>query len=121
MHVPQMTRRLIAFDTDGRMIGIRDNLKFMQFTGLRDRTNREIYDGDIVVTSNDGADGCDRWAECDYGFAVVEFTLAYGVKFIQNNYCWSWDDENSVYAIQYLRVVGNKYENPELLNGNRKP
>jgi hypothetical protein len=79
-----------------------------QFTGLHDKNGKEIYEGDILATSNDGSDGCDEWDseimgvvewdECSAGFVGVPER-----------------SEESIYDSRYVTVIGNIYENPELL------
>jgi len=96
---------------------------YMQYTGLKDKRGKEIYEGDILATSNDGKDGADKWGKKDNGFTIVQW----------NDFCdswtgseWNWDKpdkENgtggveSIYDISYCEVIGNIYENPELLGG----
>lgn len=80
----------------------------MQFTGFRDKTGKEIYEGDILATSNDGSDGCYEWEseimgavewdECSAGFIGVPER-----------------SEESIYDSRYVTVIGNIYETPELL------
>lgn len=80
--------------------------KFMQHTGLKDKNGKEIYEGDIVEARFEYAS--DKW--------VVE-----------------WEDyfENNGYGFigflpylkddwEHMEIIGNIYENPELLN-NGKP
>ncbi|MFA5166577.1 MAG: YopX family protein [Candidatus Paceibacterota bacterium] len=75
----------------------------MQYTGLKDSTGKEIYEGDII-TSNYHND------IYDYGFELTSF-----VEF--RNGCF-WLNVHKCelhYYNEFSIVVGNIYENPELL------
>lgn len=87
-----------------------DEIELMQSTGLVDRNGQEIFEGDIVrqvrtqpTTENKTITG------------VV--TMLEGAWVIMNDceqlaiYLWSETDENE--------VLGNIYENPELLEGDK--
>jgi uncharacterized phage protein (TIGR01671 family) len=81
----------------------------MQYTGLKDKNGKEIYEGDIVEV------------EISYGLnppnlgrAVVEFRdLSWRFEFLNKG------DEEECYAKewhnQHTEVIGNIYEHPELL------
>ena len=83
------------------------NTPVMQFTGLQDKNGRDIYEGDIIEYG-------------EYGQEVVEWAYGtdgdgYGVSgFAFNN---EVDRENASYG---GTVIGNVYENPELLAGTSK-
>lgn len=70
---------------------------FMQYTGLKDIRGIEIYEGDYMLDGHSG-----RWAEVKFikGAFVVEFDNE-----IQDLYDWTCEC-----------IIGNIYENRELLN-----
>lgn len=84
-------------------------LIFMQYTGLKDVNDKEIYEGDIVDATY-CIDGCLYYSEDEYGIVVWdEKKCGFRIKF---------DDKVDTTRMSYYRyfeVVGNIYENPELL------
>jgi hypothetical protein len=70
-----------------------DYLEIMQYTGLRDKNGKEIYEGDIV-----------KWVNTH---AVVEFR--------EGEFIASIHRRGDMTYWQACVVVGNIYENPELL------
>lgn len=74
--------------------------KLMQYTGLRDKNGKEIYEGDVVLylnCTNDAEKAAVRYYEDDAGF------YPFGG-------CTCGDSRASS-----PEVIGNIYENPELL------
>lgn len=86
-----------------------DMFELMQFTGLLDKNGKEIYEGDILKM--------DSWNP-----AIVQ------VAFIEGAFCLSNKDGNYIGDIHYIqhavipqaRVIGNIYENPELIEASLK-
>ena len=84
------------------------NAILMQSTGLKDLNGVEIYDGDIVrVTDDDG-----RTDFSDGGIGTVCGLKELGMWYIGGQVQNGLFDINHCY---YIEVIGNIYENPELL------
>lgn len=68
-----------------------------QYTGLKDKTEKEIYEGDIVT-------------EGEYKGQVIfdEKYLGFFVNFTN-------EEQEPLYDVPCLEVIGNIYDNPELL------
>lgn len=69
-----------------------------QFTGMKTKKGKDIFEGDILKSNFDGCNG------------VVKFEVNYGA--------WCTDDFCVSDGLNAL-VVGNFYENPELITGGK--
>jgi uncharacterized phage protein (TIGR01671 family) len=78
-----------------------DNFTFLQFTGLTDSNKNEIYEGDIVQYNNGDV----------IRIGYVGFMA--GIFFL--NYNDEIHDELGYLLILDLKIIGNIFENPELL------
>lgn len=82
-----------------------DDTPLMQYTGLKDKNGKEIYEGDVVSMKCDWGD----WiSEIVYG---VEGFASFGYKGLGENYMLTIGDISATSTT----VIGNIYENPELL------
>ena len=79
---------------------INQHIALMQFTGLTDKNGKEIYEGDIMK---------------------AEFTIPMFVTFDNGAFCFENKTNSGVDRLRQMRtekleIIGNIYENPELLN-----
>lgn len=88
----------------------------MQFTGLRDKNGKEIYDGDIVRTADGNVVATIKIGEC-CPEPVKYYCELCGIK-KHTVYCLHAYDKNGEYLIEdnkSLEIIGNMFGNPELL------
>lgn len=85
-------------------------VEVMQFTGLHDKNGKEIWEGDICLVPNyncDPSNGDNPNEIGDVAFFNAKFNLRLP-KQMYEPLSYYTDDE-------HLEVIGNIYENPELL------
>ena len=76
----------------------KDSLVLLQYTGLKDKNGKEIYEGDVV---------------CNLDRHI------YQIKYVGNSFrpvlASGKPDSNSTLWFYDMEVIGNIYENPELM------
>ncbi len=94
-----------------RLVANLDETELMQFTGLQDENGVDIYEGDIINLSYEYFDGHFRDNEIvgKVYFEGSSFRMSY--KKYDEIREWRIDEPE----ILSIEVIGNIYENPELL------
>ena len=85
-----------------------DQYEIMQFTGLKDKNSKDIYEGDICKSKYD---------------EVGEIKMGIGAEgepadYMGSYYGWCFDkvgNDGTGFLDGDLTVIGNIYENPELI------
>ena len=72
-----------------------------QYTGSKDKNNKEIYEGDIVRYS-DGYTAVIVWKDTGFGLEFIEE--------VESPQTWYYLPNGNI-----LEILGNIYENPELI------
>ena len=88
-------------------------IKFLQYLGLKDVNGKELYDGDIIQFESHGEK-----------FNVVVSVVAEGLEVVgadlpvedTENYEMNYTI-NDILDIGHFEIIGNEYENPDLLTG----
>ena len=105
------------------------NIELMQYTGLKDKNNKEIYEGDVLKLIHTGIKiSADRLEDLKRFVGIIKyengiFKIVRTEKSLIESKYFEMEQkkvyEIFIYSKLYdLEVVGNIYENPELLKEN---
>ena len=97
-------------DINNDALYIGDDIELMQYTGLKDKHGKEIYEGDIlrVILEKSSAIGEVKYDERTFECINDSFDM----EDPQSVICDILD-----YRTDLIEVIGNIYETPELLEG----
>jgi len=115
----------VGMNSFGEVLGDDQRFILMQCTGIKDKKGKGIYEGDIVKVFdcpiNKWIDNKKQNYLKKEGIAVIEYSMcSYVLNYINLNkdeYCSEIDATlmRIMYAARIFEVIGNIYENPELL------
>jgi len=89
-------------DHDGHFENF-NKIDLMQYTGLEDKNNKEIYEGDIVKLRANHGIGVVKYYD-EWGAFVVEYVKSKPLAVLGMHY-----------YKEDIEILGNIYENPELM------
>ena len=92
-----------TFITDGMILSQIDPETAGQFTGLTDKNGKQIFEGDILRL-------CDATYPCEIYWSGIGWAIKRNDKRVDYNY-----GSSLVIDCEKMQVIGNIYDNPELL------
>jgi uncharacterized phage protein (TIGR01671 family) len=81
--------------------GLYDDMVWQQYTGIKDENGKEIYEGDIIF--------CKAYYGIENRVGIVDY---FASSFIVD---WRNQIDDPLDEIPDIKVIGNIFENPELL------
>ncbi|WP_058222324.1 YopX family protein, partial [Lactococcus lactis] len=93
--------------------GADEDVEFMQSTGIKDKNGVEIYEGDVINYRN-------SFRNPMTGSGSLSINRDFKIIFKDGEFKAKGFDIRLKNILSYSEVIGNIYENPELLEGDKK-
>ena len=104
----------------GNILDMTEMFEVMQYTGLKDKNGKKIFEGDIV-NNGENENLIVLWSDYYQSFIINEKIGLYGDQ--SDDRLYACDDIEEYEPFNYkcasYEVIGNIYENPELLEGRK--
>lgn len=106
---------------DNSLTDTLEMIELMQYTGLKDKNGKEIYEGDIVKLIPLNSERLKELGRKWYEHLKVEWGAYSDGEYVTNVETWMIDINplSEELLDETVEVIGNIYENPELLEGER--
>lgn len=111
LHWDDCTREFLIRTTMYRDYFTPEEMILMQYTGLHDKNEKEIYEGDILLRKSGSFESLIlvKWGRVEFSFLCAPL---YNGKLPKK---FNWTRSTYQGLDGYAEVIGNIYENPELL------
>ena len=103
----------INYRFDHFCTGADEDVEFMQSTGIKDKNGVEIYEGDVINYRN-------SFRNPMTGSGSLSINRDFKIIFENGEFKAKGFDIRLKNILSYSEVIGNIYENPELLEGHEK-
>lgn len=84
------------------------DIELMQYTGLKDKNEKEIYEGDILKLRD------------NHGIQLVKYHDEWSAFIVESQKDTSVGVLGLYFDKEDFEIIGNAYENPELLGGKNE-
>ena len=101
------TKSGVQFNNTTMQLESVSGITLMQFTGLKDCSGKDIYEGDILKVTDPMGDPMNNFEVAYSSDGTIDFDYTHLGWAMKSGY--------------RFKVIGNIYENPELINTEHKP